>query len=146
MMRFIVEGIPVAQPRARHARFGNHIRTYYPSDHPIGTWKSLVILAVKKAQLDAAITTQLDAPVSVIAEFVFPRPKAAKMLQKPTKPDIDNLIKALLDGINNSGVWRDDAIVCQVNALKRVVADGELPHTVVEVILIEPTMLRPKKK
>ena len=146
VMAFTVDGIPTAQPRARHARIGNHVRTYYPSSHPIGNWKNMVIIAAREAFSQSGLKDTIDCPVFVSAEFVFPAPKTAKIVQKTTKPDCDNLAKGLLDGINNSGVWRDDAIVCAMYQTKRHAIDGELPHTKVEIALLEPILVARTRK
>jgi Holliday junction resolvase RusA-like endonuclease len=145
VLSFTVEGIPVAQPRARHARAGNNVRTYYPASHPIGNWKNMVIIAVREAFARAALTLQIDCPVFVRAEFVFPMVTTTKMLQKTSKPDCDNLVKGLLDGINNSGVWRDDSIVCSMHGIKRYAKDGELACTKVEIALIEPILVSKRR-
>ncbi len=60
----------------------------------------------------------------VVAYFTIPKswPKYKKTQQKglphTQKPDIDNLIKAILDGLNGVA-WKDDAQVCKVTASKR---------------------------
>ena len=146
VLSFTVEGIPVAQPRARHARVGNNVRTYYPASHPIGNWKNMVIIAVREAFARAALPAQIYCPVFVRAEFVFPMVTTTKMLQKISKPDIDNLTKALLDGINNSGVWRDDSIVCSMHGIKRYAKDGELACTKVEIALLDPILVSKRRK
>ena len=146
VLSFTVEGIPVAQPRARHARVGNNVRTYYPASHPIGNWKNMVIIAVREAFARAALPAQIYCPVFVRAEFVFPMVTTTKMLQKTSKPDCDNLTKALLDGINNSGVWRDDSIVCSMHGIKRYAKDGELACTKVEIALLDPILVSKRRK
>ena len=146
VLSFTVEGIPVAQPRARHARVGNNVRTYYPASHPIGNWKNMVIIAVREAFACAALPAQIDCPVFVRAEFVFPMVTTTKMLQKTSKPDCDNLVKGLLDGINNSGVWRDDSIVCSMHGIKRYAKDGELACTKVEIALLDPILVSKRRK
>lgn len=140
---FSVPGLPVAQPRARHARIGNHVRTYYPNSHPIGNWKGMVIASVRDAMSRAALSLPIDGPVFVRAEFVFPAIQSSRIEQKTTKPDCDNLVKGLLDGINNSGVWKDDSIVYAIHASKRYAREQELPCTNVEIALMTP-VLRPK--
>lgn len=146
VLSFTVDGLPVAQPRARHARIGNHVRTYYPSSHPIGNWKNMVVMAVRDAFVRSALTAPIDCPVFIRAEFVFPMVTTTKMIQKVSKPDCDNLTKGLLDGINNSGVWRDDSIVYSMHMTKRYAEDGELACTKVEIALIEPILVSKRRK
>lgn len=37
---------------------------------------------------------------------------------RTTRPDADNLVKALMDGFRNAGVWEDDSQVCSLNVDK----------------------------
>lgn len=64
-----------------------------------------------------------DGPVRVHLEFVMPRPKSMPKT-KPTpphtkKPDVDKLIRAVLDATGSAGVWTDDSQVVSVEATKR---------------------------
>ncbi len=71
-----------------------------------------------------------DGPVQVIAQFVMPRPKSAPKKRAATadkKPDLDKLLRAVLDAISSSGMWRDDCQVVQITAEKKVAAEGETP-------------------
>jgi Holliday junction resolvase RusA-like endonuclease len=116
---FLVTGEPKAQPRPKAfaRKFGAkwQARVYDP-----GTaegWKSLIAEAVKP-HLPAV---PLDGPLKVTAIFLLPRPKAHYRSNgelKPnapewqvSKPDKDNLEKALYDALTQCGLWRDDSQV-----------------------------------
>jgi len=59
----------------------------------------------------------LDDAVCIMATFILPRPKSVKRKQPTVKPDLDKLIRGLLDAL--SGVlYADDAIVVSVAAAK----------------------------
>ena len=68
-----------------------------------------------------------EGEVHIELQFSRPLPKKSPQRDdgKPdtSKPDIDNLIKAILDGLNGAA-WEDDAQVCKVTASKRWY-DGE---------------------
>lgn len=135
---FRVDAIPVAQPRARATAFGGHARLYEAAkSHPIHTFKAACRLA-------AAVATEkrvmIQGPVSVTITAVFPRTKqqlAKKFSQgrllHAKKPDVDNLIKAVLDSLNGI-VFVDDSQVCDITASKRIAAKDEQPHVLVTVI------------
>ncbi len=68
----------------------------------------------------------LDGPVAVGITVVFPRPDyltpdyASRVPQPPderiahvVKPDLDNVIKMVLDCATKAGIWSDDARVCR---------------------------------
>lgn len=57
-------------------------------------------------------------PVSVQLAFFCPRPqKAAPLSWKPTRPDLDNLAKAVMDAANGL-LWVDDNQIVSMNAKK----------------------------
>ena len=129
-MNLFIPGIPVAQPRHRTGRNG---RTYEAErGHPIYAYKA----AIKKAAKEPGGLT-LAGPVEVDFEFVFPRLKTASKkerwgMSKISKPDIDNLVKAVFDALNGLAFF-DDSQVAAVIASKRYVREGELPGTLVKV-------------
>lgn len=74
----------------------------------------------------------LDATGGVIAEMTFfcPIPASTKkvtILTKKTRPDIDNLVKAAMDGIFNE-IKEDDSRVIRVTGTKVFAVDGK-PRT-----------------
>lgn len=149
---FEVQGIPIAQPRARAARMGNSIRMYTPKSHPITNWKMVVGLSARRAKdgLKSVFACGIDIldpqkpskefvvnpshKIFVTAGFYFPHLKATKAKDKcarykNSKPDVDNLIKGLLDALNDSGVWSDDNQVCSITAYKAYVNGDAAPFT-----------------
>jgi Holliday junction resolvase RusA-like endonuclease len=86
--------------------------------------------AVWRADVRAALLddhgqprTRLDGPVTVALHFVLPRPASASP-RRPTppataRPDLDKLVRAVLDAITSAGIWADDAGVTAIFATKR---------------------------
>ena len=111
-----IHGRPKAQPRPRVTRNG----TYTPKT--ANEWKQSVALSVKAAK---PVETFLG-PVAVSLAFHLPRPKRLMRAKDPegtieasVKPDIDNLVKAVMDAITDTGViWKDDCQVYQIDASK----------------------------
>jgi Holliday junction resolvase RusA-like endonuclease len=71
---------------------------------------------------------KLDGAISIEILYAFQRPQSlrkkerseidsGKSMPKTTKPDIDNLTKAILDALNGIA-WNDDAQVAQITAKK----------------------------
>jgi Holliday junction resolvase RusA-like endonuclease len=108
---FSVPGNPVPQPRPRITVRGKHGHAYVTPEHPVHAYRQAVAVAAR-----AAGVTQATAPVSVIVDAVFARPKSHlnKSGVKPTapalpRPDVDNIGKAVLDALQD--VMGDDTNV-----------------------------------
>jgi crossover junction endodeoxyribonuclease RusA len=74
-------------------------------------------------------------------EFHLPRPKRCKRLHPTVKPDLDNLIKSVMDPMSplklkrtllEQGFWKDDAQITELKA-RKVYATGN-PMIQVEII------------
>lgn len=122
VVEFKVEGTPVPQPRPRISMRGGFARAYTPSDHPVVAYRRHIVAAAKQARAKFG-----DADVAVEVRFVFRRPKShltakgyvkADAIPRP-RPDIDNLIKSVMDSLTDAGAWHDDVQVMRVRASKR---------------------------
>jgi Holliday junction resolvase RusA-like endonuclease len=107
---------------------------YTPSRDPVNAYKA----AARFAAAEAYQGQPLDVPITLLVQFVFPRPASVRKkdgterLPHLTRPDVDNLAKALLDALNGQ-LWVDDSRVYQASLNKFKAAQGEQPHT--EVIV-----------
>jgi Holliday junction resolvase RusA-like endonuclease len=115
---FRVTGMPKGQPRPRAFSRGGRAAVYDP-----GTaegWKGDVARAC--ATLEGAGIHQ---PLSVTLTFYMPRPKShyrsngdlknnVPRFMNTSRPDVDNLAKAVLDALTNIRVWLDDDQVCEL--------------------------------
>lgn len=61
--------------------------------------------------------TPFDCPLAIGVCFYFERPKSVRREQHTVKPDIDNLLKSVLDSLNKI-CWNDDAQIVSVNSFK----------------------------
>jgi Holliday junction resolvase RusA-like endonuclease len=120
---FLVKGEPVAMGRPRFTRNG---RVYTPKK----TEEAVNHIASVAAEMIPYRDCEEMFDISI--QFRFKRPKRLKegtAVRKATKPDIDNLIKTVLDGINRSGIWTDDNQVVSIRASKFYCASDEEPCT-----------------
>lgn len=81
-------------------------------------WRKTVTLEATRAY---AGRMPLEGPVCVCATFSLPRPATVPPKRRPwpcVKPDVDKLLRALLDGLTDAGIWGDDGQVVRVVACK----------------------------
>jgi Holliday junction resolvase RusA-like endonuclease len=119
---FTVEGIPQGKGRPRFRRAGNFVQTY--TDAKTKSYEATIRDTSARAMGSAR---PLESPVSVDLYIRVPCPSSFSKRrrnecfegrERPTKkPDIDNIIKAYLDGMNGI-VYLDDTQVVRVSAKK----------------------------
>lgn len=127
-VRFVVTGIPQPKQRPRQGRSRNGVRVFYtpPETRNYETLVGYVARSVMAGRepssglLFARLCFFLPVPNRVTAKE---REKAATgVLWASGKPDLDNLVKAVLDGCNGI-VFKDDRQVVRLSAEKRYVTD-----------------------
>lgn len=75
----------------------------------------------------------LDEPLSIYIDIALKRPKhIPKSRMYPcVRPDLDNFYKSITDALNNI-VWKDDSIICKVEAEKFYCAEESSISIIVE--------------
>lgn len=119
MIDFFVVGIPKATPRMKAFSRGNRAGVYDPGS--ANDWKALVVMQAKKY----CPPHPFEGGIRCDLTFYLPRPKnfdAKKytegLIPHTSKPDLDNLWKAVLDALTNAGMWRDDSQVYRGEVIK----------------------------
>jgi crossover junction endodeoxyribonuclease RusA len=117
---FFVPGIPRPKgsyrPISIKSKKGQ--RTVLLSPASTVEWQAKVALAAREARVPLA-----EGPVAVFLVFVLPRPKKPTH-PYPTRPDIDKLARAVLDGLTGVA-FGDDGQVCRLFAWKYWPTDGD---------------------
>lgn len=110
VIEFFVPGAPVSKARARTFRKKNgRIGSYTPDKTT--AWEANVKLHARSSLPEKP----LEGALRLDLTFLMPISKVAlkkKRVFHSTRPDIDNLEKAVMDALNRF-VWVDDAQVCQ---------------------------------
>ena len=138
MIQFSIPGEPIAKGRAKVTTISGHARMYTPTKTL--NYESKVALFASQAMGAQALIT---GPVSLTVQAVFQIPaswskkRKAANLEEPEyvvrRPDFDNLVKALCDGMNGV-VWVDDCQVAAMGACSKVY--GESPRVDVTVMVL----------
>jgi len=111
-LRFTVPGPPRGKGRPKFARMRNGVRTF--TDEKTVAYENLVCIVARRARRNLGPFT---GPVAVHLVFRLARPKRPEH-EYPSRPDLDNLCKAVLDGCNQAGIWVDDAQVVRLVSSK----------------------------
>lgn len=123
--KFTILGQPVAKARPRVTKTG-HVYT------PQKTIDFERKIALKALEISLP---KLTKPLEIEIDFIFTRPqripkKQSERVFKETKPDIDNCIKAVLDGLK---VSFDDKLVCRLTASKYYASINEQAKTIITI-------------
>ena len=122
IVMYTVYGEPVGKGRPRFARRGNFVSTYSPQKTK--TYEDEIRMMAKAAMgsseaLETPVTVAIYIRVGIPASFSKQKRKdALEGILKPTKkPDIDNIAKCFLDGMNDI-VYLDDKQVVNLHVTK----------------------------
>lgn len=77
----------------------------------------------------------LKGAIKVKVLFIYPVKKPHKNGEpKQTRPDVDNMVKVLLDSITKSGAyWNDDGQICDLRIIKRYGEPSGIGFQAVEI-------------
>lgn len=144
MITFVVPGQPVAKGRPKVSTAGGFSRLYTPAKTV--SYEGLV---AHSASVAMAGTAPIEGPVSASLDIVMQVPASwskkkqlqavAGQIRPTTKPDADNVIKAIFDGMNGV-VWRDDVQVVDFSGRKRYGDTPGVRVTVVPIGVLMPVM------
>ncbi|PCF86370.1 RusA family crossover junction endodeoxyribonuclease [Staphylococcus intermedius] len=106
-------GNPKGSSRPRFSRGGH---TYMPAPY----------VKHKKFVADQLPTLLIDKPIRLTVEFYFKSSKSWSKYKKEShigqphsiKPDIDNLLKTILDA-GNDKLWTDDVLISEIRTFKK---------------------------
>ena len=121
MLQFKIDGNPVGKGRPRFARMGNLVRTY--NEKKTTDYEDIVRFHTLTAM---GSTDPLETPVAVYLYFRLPIPQSYTKkrteaclsgLERPKRPDIDNLAKSVLDGMNGVA-FKDDSQIVSLHCTK----------------------------
>jgi Holliday junction resolvase RusA-like endonuclease len=86
----------------------------------VAPWRKAVVEAARAGMTKASWTT-LTGPAVVTIDFFLVRAASTpkRRVLPDRRPDLDKLIRAVLDGLTTAGVYEDDARVVKVVASKQ---------------------------
>ena len=121
LVRFTIPGEPVGKGRPKFTTVGGYPRVYTPAKTTAYENK------VKLCYVANCKNIKFGGPLSVVYKFYFPIPKSTSKKQTllmldgkinhTKKPDLDNVIKAVTDGLNGIA-FDDDKQIVELHAVK----------------------------
>lgn len=111
---FEVYGTPVPQGSKRAFVVNGRAVIADVKGKELKAWRSLIVTAARAI----APETPLDEAVSVWVTFGIEKPASVTREVPSVAPDLDKLLRALLDGLTDSGLIRDDSRVTGISAEK----------------------------
>lgn len=120
---FDVPGQPQGKGRAKAFRLGNHIKMHTP-EKTVAYENWVKQCALKTVEDDF---TPTDKPLVAVVRMYYQKPKSGSKavqvgrengtIRPTTKPDIDNVLKAIFDSLNGI-LYKDDTQIVEVTASK----------------------------
>ncbi len=131
---------PIAQPRTRSGpgsgkKKGKTVH-YVPKAHPVHAYKETVALKAKEALMARAEAWDKEGPMGARLTFCLACPKGLPMEETSPwasgKPDLDNLVKAVLDAIKGS-LLVDDCQVVRLESTKTYASLLDEPFVAIQI-------------
>lgn len=123
MIAFTVPGQPQGKGRPRIGKIGAHARMFTPAKTV--AYEGLIAHAAQVAmanrlRFEEAVGVNLFIDCEVPASWSQKKQRAALAgeVLPTSKPDVDNVVKAVFDGLNGV-LWRDDVLVVDTRIRKR---------------------------
>lgn len=133
---------PKSCPRPRVTKSGH---SFMPKEYT--EWKKRFIESTitQLSEITDDFKT-IERPLSLRAQFIFPRPQRLQHREIPSKglihaskPDLDNCLKAVMDGLSDAQIFRDDNLVYEVRAKKEYcdrMDDGSYEYSHIKITLV----------
>jgi Holliday junction resolvase RusA-like endonuclease len=116
------QGSMSAQVIRKGPRAGQ-VAVYHQNEQALMPWRVALVYALRGAH-DG---DPMQGPVGVHVVFTMPKPKSApkrRHVWPAKKPDLDKLLRGVLDAATYAGVWVDDSQVVMATCSKHYVSDG----------------------
>ena len=120
-IEFTVYGEPVAQARPRATTINGRVKMYDPKKS--SEYKNYIRLVASqhapKELLDGPLQLDVKIYKPTLKSFSKKKKEMAEqgVLRPTTKPDVDNYIKSVFDGLNKV-IWKDDSQVVDLQVSK----------------------------
>lgn len=146
-IRLVVAGTPAPQgsKRAFTGKDGK-ARVIESSHERVKSWRQAVIDEAR-SELDMAGWEPYTGPLTLEVQFYMRRPashygtgknrdrlKPSAPRRPAGTPDLSKLVRSTEDALTDAGIWKDDALVVAIHAVKLYADDIDHPGAIISVI------------
>lgn len=112
-------GKPIPQKRPRFTRTGRYVKCYDEQKNLKEGYKWQILSQFREKPLEVPVSLDLVffMPIPQSASGIKKRQMANGVIAHSGKPDLDNLLKFVLDCLNGL-LFKDDAQICEIRAKK----------------------------
>lgn len=105
----------------------------------LAAWRAAVTAAARQELARRNATDPIDGPVTIRLVFMLRRPASVPKARNwpSVVPDLDKLIRAVLDGLTDAKVWTNDSRVVRICAQKRYTNPYTTAYTTASITDIE---------
>lgn len=127
MLHALIEFRPVGEARPRRVTHRGRTYVYSPKSKKRGEFRQLLLSQIKEAPLTKAIVVQIVFFYAPLKSWSKKKREDMNGKYKPTRPDLDNLIKFVLDA-GNGILWEDDKQVVKFDNCFKCYGKRNLIH------------------
>lgn len=139
MIIFDIVGEPIPQG-SKTATVINGRAVMFDSNKKLKAWRSQVTATALKHRLASDHDTfGPQVPVGVVLLFRLAKPKSVTREFPAVKPDLDKLVRSVMDGLTDAGIWADDSQVISIHASKKYCNDSDTMGVSVNVFAKLPS-------
>lgn len=110
----------------------------FDSNKKLKAWRQLVAETIHREMMEQGFAGfERDLPLTVHLRFALERPKTVKRKHPHVKPDLDKLIRSILDSGTTAGLWKGDEQVIMINAFKTYSEEPGVSGSVHNVFITE---------
>lgn len=120
MLQFTVDGEPAPQGSKNFKGYRGGKPVLVESSKGLPGWRASVTAAARTAMRESRLRFPLEGPLELAAVFAVRAPKRRPREFPHVKPDIDKLLRAVLDSCTDAGVWGDDGQVVRLRDVLKV--------------------------
>lgn len=119
ILDFVVYGDPKPQGSKRgFVTKQGRVAMVEQAGRPLKTWRDTVTRTAVSERIRQNWTPYTEGPLRVDIVFMLKQPARPKFPLPAVRPDVDKLVRAVLDSMTDAHVWQDDSQVVDLRVKK----------------------------